>query len=219
LNPYWAQGQRRSTKLALAALLEVQTDSIAFRHELARLAVLGTIQPERARTIHGQVLRTLVEHGADPARLVHHATFAQQAAAVLEYAPLAAKKAARLGAHREAAAHLGAALRYGSSLATALQAELLERHAQESSLANQTRAAIASATAALASWQAVGNVEAQSRVLSLLSQEYRNVGDKAGADKCVADAITLLEASSSSVPGYEPASSRPVPPRLRSSTT
>jgi hypothetical protein len=71
-------------------------------------------------------------------------------------------------------------------LATALQAELLERHAQESSLANQTRAAIASATAALASWQAVGNVEAQSRVLSLLSQEYRNVGDKAGADKCVA---------------------------------
>jgi DNA-binding CsgD family transcriptional regulator len=174
-------------------LLEVQTDSIAFRHELARLAILGAIQPERARAMHGQVLRTLVEHGADPARLVHHATFAQQAAAVLEYAPLAAKEAARLGAHREAAAHLGAALRYRSSLAPAQQAEFLERHAQESSLANQTRAAIASATAALASWQEVGNVEAQSHVLSLLSQEYRNVGDTAGADKCVADAISLLE--------------------------
>src|SRR6202011_5830241 len=48
-------------------LLEVQTDSIAFRHELTRLAVLGTIQPERARALHGHVLRMLVEHGADPA--------------------------------------------------------------------------------------------------------------------------------------------------------
>jgi DNA-binding CsgD family transcriptional regulator len=175
-------------------LLEVQTDSIGFRHELARLAVLGTLQSERARALHGQVLQTLVEHGADPARLVHHARLAQQAAAVLEYATLAAREAARLGAHREAAAHLSAALHYGSSLAAARRAELLEQHAQESSLANQTREAIASATAAVASWRQVGNVEAHARVLCLLSQEYRTVGDKADADECVAGAITLLEA-------------------------
>jgi DNA-binding CsgD family transcriptional regulator len=175
-------------------LLEAQTDSIGFRHELARLAILSTIQPERARAMHEQVLEALMERGADPARLVHHATLAHRVAAVLEYAPLAAKEAARLGAHREAAAHLSAALRYGSSLATALRAELLEHHAQESNLANQSREAIASATAAVAAWREIGNVEAQSRVLSLLSQEYRTVGDKAGADECVAGAITLLEA-------------------------
>jgi ATP/maltotriose-dependent transcriptional regulator MalT len=175
-------------------LLDVQTDSVGFRHELARLAMLGTIQPERARALHGQVLTTLVEHGADPARLVHHATLAQNAAAVLEYAPLAAKGATRLGAHREAAAHLAAALRYGSTLAAELRAELLEQHAQESSLANQTREAIASARAAVASWREVGNVEAQARMLRLLAQEYRTVGDKAGADECVTSAITLLEA-------------------------
>ena len=174
-------------------LLEVQTEFVAFRHELARLAVLGTIPSNRVREMHGQVLQTLVEHRADPARLVHHATLAQHAAAVLEYAPLAAQEAARLGAHREAAAHLSAALRYGASLATPLRAELLERHAQESALANQTRDAIASGTAAVASWRQVGDVEAQSRVLSLLSQEYRTVGDKAGADECAAGAIGLLE--------------------------
>jgi DNA-binding CsgD family transcriptional regulator len=174
-------------------LLDVQTDSVGFRHELARLAILGTIQPERARAMHDQVLQALIEHGADPARLVHHATLAPRAAAVLEYAPLAAHEAARLGAHREAAAHLSAALRYGASLATALRAELLEQHAQESNLANQSREAIASATAAVAAWREVGNVEAQSRVLSLLSQEYRTVGNKAGADECVAGAIALLE--------------------------
>lgn len=175
-------------------LLEVQTDSVGFRHELARLAVVDTLGPERARAMHAEVLRSLVEHGADPARLVHHATLAHQPAAVLEYAPLAAREATRLGAHREAAAHLDAALRYGSSLTPALRAELLERHAQESSLANQTPEAIASATAAVASFRQLGDVQAQARMLSLLSQEYRNVGDKAHADECVAGAIGLLEA-------------------------
>jgi DNA-binding CsgD family transcriptional regulator/tetratricopeptide (TPR) repeat protein len=175
-------------------LLVVQSDAVGFRHELSRLAIYGMISPERARTLHTNVLQALVEHGVDPARLVHHATLAQDTAAVLEYAPLAATGAARLGAHREAAAHLSVALRFGQSLATEHRAALLEQHAQESSLANQTRAGIASATAALAAWRQVGDVQAQARVLSLLSQEYRTVGDRAAADECVAGAISLLEA-------------------------
>jgi ATP/maltotriose-dependent transcriptional regulator MalT len=175
-------------------LLVVQSDAVAYRHELARLAIYGTIPDERARALHSNILQCLAEHGGDPARLVHHATLAHDAKAVLEYAPLAATAAARLGAHREAAAHLSAALHFGSSLATEHRAVLLEQHARESSLANQTRAAIASATAALAAWRRISNIEAQSRVLSLLSQEYRTVGDTAAADESVAGAITLLEA-------------------------
>jgi DNA-binding CsgD family transcriptional regulator len=174
-------------------LLVVQSEAIGFRHELARLAVYGAIPPERARALHQLVLQALAQHGSDPARLVHHAMLAQDAAAVIEYAPLAATKAARLGAHREAAAHLSAALRFGSSLATADRASLLERHAEECSLANQTGAAIASATAALDAWRRTSDIEAQSRVLRLLSQEYRTVGDKAAADEAVAGAIALLE--------------------------
>jgi DNA-binding CsgD family transcriptional regulator/tetratricopeptide (TPR) repeat protein len=176
-------------------LLVVQSDAVGYRHELARLAIYGTIPAERACSLHGNIVQILVEHGSDPARLVHHATLAHDAKAVLNYAPLAATEASRLGAHREAAAHLSAALQFGSSLATQDRAALLEQHAQESSLANQTRAAIASATAALAAWRQISNIEAQSRVLSLLSQEYRTVGDKAAADESVAGAINLLEAS------------------------
>ena len=175
-------------------LLVVQSDAVGYRHELARLAIYGTIPAERTRALHGKILQTLAEHGGDPARLVHHATLAQEAKAVLEYAPLAAKEAARLGAHREAAAHLSAALRFGASLASEQRALLLEQHAQESSLSNQTRDAIASATAALAAWRRISDREAQARVLSFLSQEYRTVGDKAAADESVAGAITLLEA-------------------------
>ena len=175
-------------------LLEVQTASIGFRHELARRAVLEAIQPERVRALHAQVLPILAQHGTDPARLTHHASLARLGDAVLEYAPLAAREAARLGAHREAAANLGSALQYASSAPTPLRADLLERHARESSLANQTREAIASATAALALWRQAGEVEAQARMLSMLSQEYRSVGEKANADECVAAAIRILEA-------------------------
>jgi DNA-binding CsgD family transcriptional regulator/tetratricopeptide (TPR) repeat protein len=175
-------------------LLDVQTDSVGFRHELARLAVYETIQPGRARAMHGQVLHALIARGANAAQLVHHATLAQSAAGVIEYGPLAAKEASRLGAHREAAAHLTATLRYASSVDdSTLRATLLEQHAQESSLSNQTREAIASGTAAVACWRELGNAHAQSRVLQLLVQEYRTVGDKAGADESVAQAIALLE--------------------------
>ncbi|MGB6487954.1 MAG: AAA family ATPase [Steroidobacteraceae bacterium] len=174
-------------------LLEIQSDSIGFRHQLARLAVLSAIAPERVRAMHIRVLDALRCRGADPARLVHHAVLAGDAAAVLENAPLAARQAARLGAHREAAAHLSTALRHGALLTHIAQAELLECHALESALANQTRDAIASGAAAAAAWREVGNVEAQSRVLTLLAQEYRTVGDKAGADESVAGAIALLE--------------------------
>jgi DNA-binding CsgD family transcriptional regulator len=174
-------------------LLDVQTESVGFRHELARLAVLGTISAERARALNTELTRILTEHGADAARIVHHATLAQLGEAVLEHAPRAAREAARLGAHREAAAHLRAALRYGGSLGAALRADLLERHACESTLANQTREAVASARAALDCWREVGDRGAQARVLSLLSQEYRTLGDKAHADECVAAAIALLE--------------------------
>jgi DNA-binding CsgD family transcriptional regulator len=175
-------------------LLVGQAESIGFRHELARLAVYSIISPERVRAMHDRVLQALVGHGADLARLVHHASLAHNVGAVLEYAPLAAKEAMRLGAHREAAAHLCAALRYRDSLAMEVQAELLEDHARECGLANQTREAINSATAANLCWRRVGNVEAQSRMLSFLSQEYRTVGDKTQADECVQGAVALLEA-------------------------
>lgn len=174
-------------------LLEVQSDSVGFRHELTRLAVLGNLAPERARALHGQVLRTLLARGADSARLVHHAVLARDDAAIVEYAPRAALEAGRLGAHREAAAHLAAALRHGVALPAARRAQLLDQHAQESSLSNQTRAAITSWTAAAAAWHELGDVEAQSRALGLLSQEYRTAGERVRADQCVGGAIALLE--------------------------
>ena len=180
---------------AASGLLEVQSVSVGFRHELARLAVHDSMASERGRELHDEVLQALVKHGADHARLIHHATLAQNAALVLRYAPLAANDAARLGAHREAAAHFGAALRYSASLQKTARAELMEQHARECSLANETAEAIDSALRAIAFWRELKNTDAQSRMSSFVAEEYRQVGDKTRADDCVAQAIELAEAS------------------------
>jgi len=174
-------------------LLVAHNDAVGFRHELARLAVHSTVPAERARAMHGQLLQALIEQGADLTELAHHAMLANNGAAVLKYAPLAAKEATRLGAHRESAAHLSAALSYSALLPSTTHAELLEMHAEECSLMNQSASAIASANMALALWRAMGNIEAQSRVASFLAPEYRMTGDRVRADECVAIAIALLE--------------------------
>ncbi|HEV7358897.1 MAG TPA: AAA family ATPase [Steroidobacteraceae bacterium] len=177
----------------MRGLLAAHGDAVSFRHELARLAVHSTLPPERARAMHAKVLKVLEGHGADLTHLVHHAALANDAGAVLKYAPLAAAEAARLGAHREAAAHLSAALRYRDALATTAQAELFERHAEECGLTNLPLTAVASGKEALARWRLAGNIEAQARVLSFMTTEYRMAGDKVGANESIAEAIALLE--------------------------
>jgi len=177
----------------MRGLLSAHADAVSFRHELARLAVYSTLPPERARELHYRVLQALEQHDADLTQLVHHAALAENATTVLKYAPLAAKEAARLGAHREAAAHLSAALRYRELLPTLIQAELLERHAEECSLTNRTGEAIASGRQALKLWRREGKVEAQARVLSFITSEYRWSGDRCSANESIAEAIALLE--------------------------
>lgn len=174
-------------------LLLTHGDAMSFRHELARLAVYSTLPQERARDMHGRMLAALEQHDADLTQLVHHAALAENAAAVLKYAPLAAKEAARLGAHREAAAHLSAALRHRGAIPTLVQAELFEQHAEECSLTNQPLRAIDSGREALRLWRLAGEIEAQARVLSFLTPEFRMSGNKAGADESIAAAIALLE--------------------------
>ena len=74
---------------------------LAFRHELARLAMVDVIPPTRRRAIHRRVLTVLAARPArdvDHARLAHHAEEAGATDAVLAYSPEAARQAAAVGA-------------------------------------------------------------------------------------------------------------------------
>ena len=69
--------------------------------------------------------------GVDVARLVHHAAGAGDTAAILRYAPDAARDARRNGAHREAAAHYRVVLEHAETLPVADRATYQEEYAVE----------------------------------------------------------------------------------------
>lgn len=89
---------------------EDDSQTLRFRHELARRSIENACPPLRAAALHHALLDALGLRNASAARRVHHAQHAGLPAAVLRLAPLAAYEAAQAGAHREAAALLELAL-------------------------------------------------------------------------------------------------------------
>jgi DNA-binding CsgD family transcriptional regulator/tetratricopeptide (TPR) repeat protein len=174
-------------------LLRYHDMSLAFRHELGRLAVESTLLRGRARELHRSILQRLVEHNADLSQIVHHAVHSDDAAVLLEYAPRAARQAADAGAHREAAAHLATVINHSATLSELERARLLESHAIECDLTNQVSKSLESATRALALWRHQGDKAAQARVLLMIGMQQWKSGQKTQADRPVAEAIALLE--------------------------
>ncbi|HEY7123774.1 MAG TPA: AAA family ATPase [Ktedonobacterales bacterium] len=183
-------------------MLIVEPTTVAFRHELARLAVESTLSPLRRQTLHAQVLQGLLayEGGVDPSqatRLVYHATGARNETLIARYAPLAARHASVQGAHRAAAEHYRAALRYADLLEGEGQherhAELLDGLAQECALTSQTEEALQVRLTALALWQRLGRPERVGQTLHRVSNLCWRLGRREEADRYMREAVALLE--------------------------
>ena len=187
------QVQRAADEGIERGLLRLGDESIAYRHELGRLAVESTLSAARSQELHQRILDALVEHGADLSQLVHHAQLAANVAAITEFAPRAAQQASQLGAHAEAAAHLAAALRHAHSVPAAVRARWFESHSWECNLTNQAPQAASSGEQAQALYRDLSDAEAQGRVLRVLARVYWQLGRSPEADRAVAEAIALLE--------------------------
>lgn len=83
-------------------ILRFEANTVAFRHELARRAVLEAMPSLRQRALHHRVLRALQTGDPDPALLVHHAAGAGDDTTLLEVGPRAAEQAVRMGANHVA---------------------------------------------------------------------------------------------------------------------
>ena len=178
-------------------LLRAAGDGIAFRHELAREAVLAAIAPPRRRLLHARVLATLRESTSpdrDPALLAHHAEGAGDGAAVLEFALAAAEQAAALHAHREAAAQYARALRHGDGLDDAARAGLLERRSLACFISDQGVEAIGARLDALAIWRRLGDRPKEGENRRWLSRLYWFEGRGAEAEAAGFAALEVLEA-------------------------
>ena len=174
-------------------VLVASDGAVEFRHELARLAVEGSLPQAQRVTTHARTLAHLVAQGsADHRRLAHHAAGSGDRAAVTRHAPLAAARAARLGAHREAAGQLRMALRY-YEVPDLRRAALLDQLSYECYLTDQVSQARTSALDALAIYdqeEDALSIGAAQRWLSRLSWV---LGENADSERYAAAAVVTLE--------------------------
>ena len=177
-----------------SGMLVAGPGTVSFRHELARQAIEEALPPAQRVRLHRLALRTLGRiTSADPTRLAHHAEAANDAGAVVRFAPVAAERAAALGAHREAAQQFARALRFAEHAAPGLLGELSDRRAYACYLSGEFPEAVEAQRDALRhhrrveDWLRVGDA---ARSLSLL---LRYQGDVAQAWEVGREAVTVLE--------------------------
>ena len=175
-----------------SGVLRSDGGTIAFRHELARLAVESELSPHRRRALHADVLVALEPTG-DAARLAHHAEEAGDTEAVLRYAPDAGRAAAAASAHREAATQFGRALRHADGLPASDRAELLTSWAQELHVTGRHEDAAEAYVEAAELYRLLGDTLRQGDVLGRLPSTYIANGRNAEAEEASRQSIELLE--------------------------
>jgi DNA-binding CsgD family transcriptional regulator len=180
-----------------SGMLTGTAEGVAFRHELARMAVEETLAPHRRAALHREALAALAAPPAgvpDPARLAHHAEAAGDTDAVLRFAPAAAARAESVGAHREAAAQYARAVRFGGDLPLARRVDLLERRSRSAFRADDCGEAIDALEQALEGHRGLGDPLKEGDRLRRLSGVLFCPGDRsADAARTGSDAVTVLE--------------------------
>ena len=179
-------------------MVRADDGALTFRHELARRAFEDSLSQSHRQLLHAKVFAALAARPAiSAARLAHHAAGARNAAAVMQFAPLAAMQAASVGSHREAVSLYQVALLYAQEIAPDERARLYERLSYECYLTGQHERAIEARSAALEVWRASGARMREGDALQWLSRLSWFIGRRADANRYGAEAVSTLE----SLPG------------------
>jgi DNA-binding CsgD family transcriptional regulator len=179
-----------------SGMLTSEREGVAFRHELARLAVEESLSPDRRLALHRAAVAALEAPpggGLDLDRVSHHAEAAADTIAVLRYAPPAAERASSLGAHREAEAQYARALRFADAAPPETRALLLDRRAHECYVTDQQEEAIAAWEQALAIYRELGDRLGEGHVLQCLARQLWCPGRGSEAVAAGREAIAVLE--------------------------
>ncbi len=177
-------------------VLRVDAAWVSFRHELARQAVEQSLMPGRSAQLHRSLFTKLsaqATHMSRLSRLVHHAQLAQMHAEILILAPHAARAAAAVSAHREAAKHFTLACRHAADLDPSARAELFEQAAEEYRMVSDVDATIEVTRAALELRTTLGDGLRQGMNLRRLAVALRERGDRVASEAAIARAVDILE--------------------------
>jgi DNA-binding CsgD family transcriptional regulator len=179
-----------------AGMLTAEGDAVAFRHELGRLAIEESLDPDRGRSLHRAALTALADPSTGPrdlTRLAHHADAAQDPEAVQRFAPAAAERAAAVGAHREAAAQYALALGYAEDLPGEQRAQLLDRAAHEYGIVGRVNDAVDLRRRAVEGHRAAGERLREGDSLRGLAWPLWVLGRRDESEAATREAIAVLQ--------------------------
>ena len=188
--------EREVDECLASGVMRANADSVIFGHALARDVLYESMSPSRRRGLHLRILEMLEARGVSDemaATLAHHADHARFTERARTYAVMAASYAARLGAHREAAAQFARALRYAEGVPPAELASLLEARSYECYLTGQLDDAIADCQRAIDLRRETQELTRVGDNLRALSRYLWFTGRGAEAAERAIQALDLLE--------------------------
>jgi predicted ATPase/DNA-binding CsgD family transcriptional regulator len=180
-------------------LLEVDSTSVHFRHELARHAIRSSVPIAARRRLHAEILEALLAADADPADIVHHAEAAGARDVVADYALVAARRAAALESNREAYFHYRRAADFVERLPLPEQATVLEELATAAYAVGRLDDAFPAMERAIGIYRDLGEDAAVGRCTRVLSRFHWFVGDGDLARAKALEAVAILEPLGESV--------------------
>jgi ATP/maltotriose-dependent transcriptional regulator MalT len=185
---------------ALADTLEtkivlLKDNRLQFKHELYRRTIESSLSPFTRIQHNKDILtrfRADFEANGEIERIIHHAKNANDHNTVVHYAPVAAKNAAAVGAHIEAARLYFSAIEYYPGKDPGMLVSLYEPFAYECYLTNRMKESIIYQQKVAQIWRETANAEKLGNALWFLSRLWWFDGNRRQAERFAKEAIDVL---------------------------
>jgi DNA-binding CsgD family transcriptional regulator len=172
---------------------------IRFRHELARQSVWQLLPASRKRSLN-RVAAEWLGRRSDAedlpvlAQRIHHADAAAESRLVVQLVPEVARRAAKMGAHKQAAQFLALALPHVDGLSAERAAQFYESWSYESGLAEQIDDKVIEARhKAIELWRLAGRSDKIGLNYRWLSRLHWYRGEADDAERYIKMAVAVLE--------------------------
>lgn len=184
-----------------AKILLLDNGLLRFKHELYRRTIETSLSPLLRVALNRRILHVFLESfgpNQETERIVHHAKNANEYDVVMQYAPIAARQAARLGAHTEAAKLYHTAIEYYQGSDKDKLLEFYEPYAYECYLTGRVKEAIMYQGKSLRIWKERNEIEKMGNCLRFMSRLWWFDGNGEQAEKYGLQAIETLKDQPSS---------------------
>jgi len=198
VDPSWEEAIGNSLA---KKILVIRNARIYFKHELYRRTIEGSLSPFKRIALNKCLLDLFLktfEQDGEIERIVHYAKNANENDLVVQYAPVAAKQAASVGAHIESSKLFLTSIEYSDRKDTDNLVKLYEAYAYECYLTNQIKDAIIYQGKALKIWRDKDQVVQIGNSLRFLSRLWWFEGSRVQAEDYGRKAIEVLDKQPSS---------------------